>query len=715
MTSEAASTRACSAQEASRHRAHVDDEVCINTIRTLAIDAVQKANSGHPGAPMALAPAAYVLWQEFLRYDPADPLWPNRDRFVLSAGHASMLLYAMLHLAQVGRLEGTRLTDEPAVTIDDIKRFRQIDSVTPGHPEYGHTTGVETTTGPLGQGCGNSVGMAIASRWLADHCNRQDFALFDYDVYAICSDGDLMEGVGSEAASLAGHLGLANLCWIYDNNTVTIEGHTDLAFSEDVESRFKGYRWNVVWVTDANDRAQIRNALTAFRRTQDRPTLVILDSIIGYGAPHKQNTAAAHSDALGEEEVRLAKRSYGWPEDAQFLVPDGVYDRFREGLGKRGGALSHTWQTKLEAYRRGHSDLAAQIDQLLSGALPQGWDRELPSFPPSEKGMATRDASGKVLNAMAERIPWLLGGAADLAPSTKTLLSFEGAGNLEPGQPGGRNLHFGVREHAMGAVVNGLVLSHLRAFGATFLIFSDYLRPPMRLAALMQLPVFYVFTHDSIGLGEDGPTHQPIEQLAALRAIPHMIVLRPADANEVREAYRVIMGLKRQPASLVLSRQALPVFDRSRYGSASGLARGAYVMADPEKGEPQVILIGTGSEVQLCVHVYEQLRHEGIGARIVSMPSWKLFEQQDEAYRASVLPPHITARVAVEQAAPLGWDRYAGASGAIIAMHDFGASAPFKDLQKKFGFTPERVMEAARSQIAKSRNDKAQTARTQHQ
>jgi transketolase len=557
MTSEAASTRARSVQEASPHRAHVDDELCINTIRTLAIDAVQKANSGHPGTPMALAPAAYVLWQEFLRYDPADPLWPNRDRFVLSAGHASMLLYAMLHLAQVRRLEGTRLTDEPAVTIDDIKRFRQIDSVTPGHPEYGHTTGVETTTGPLGQGCGNSVGMAIASRWLANHYNRQDFALFDYDVYAICSDGDLMEGVGSEAASLAGHLGLANLCWIYDNNTVTIEGHTDLAFSEDVESRFKGYRWNVVRVSDANDKAQIRKALTAFRRTQDRPTLVILDSIIGYGAPHKQNTAAAHSDALGEEEVRLAKRSYGWPEEAQFLVPDGVYDSFRDGIGKRGGALSHTWQTKFEAYPRGHSDLAAQIDQLLSGVLPQGWDRELPSFPPSEKGMATRDASGKVLNAIAERIPWLLGGAADLAPSTKTKLSFEGAGNLEPGQPGGRNLHFGVREHAMGAVVNGLVLSHLRAFGATFLIFSDYMRPPMRLAALMQLPVFYVFTHDSIGLGEDGPTHQPIEQLAALRAIPHMIVLRPADANEVREAYRLIMGLKRQPASLVLSRRCL--------------------------------------------------------------------------------------------------------------------------------------------------------------
>ena len=707
MTSEAASTRARSVQAPSA-REHADDEVCINTIRTLAIDAVQKANSGHPGTPMALAPAAYVLWQEFLRYNLANPLWPNRDRFVLSAGHASMLLYAMLHLARVRRLEGTRLTDEPAVTLDDIKRFRQIDSVTPGHPEYGLTTGVETTTGPLGQGCGNSVGMAIASRWLAAHYNRQDFSLFDYDVYVICSDGDLMEGVGSEAASLAGHLGLANLCWIYDNNTVTIEGHTDLAFSEDVESRFKGYRWNVVRVRDANDRVQIRNALAAFRRTEDRPTLVIVDSIIGYGAPHKQNTAAAHSDALGEEEVRLAKRSYEWPEDAQFLVPDGVYERFRSGIGERGRALSQGWQTKLDAYRGRDRDLAAQVDQLLSGALPDGWDRELPSFPASEKGMATRDASGKVLNAIAAHVPWFLGGAADLAPSTKTLLTFGGAGNLEPGQPGGRNLHFGVREHAMGAAVSGLVLSHLRAFGATFLIFSDYMRPSMRLAALMRLPVFYVFTHDSIGLGEDGPTHQPIEQLAALRAIPHMIVLRPADANEVREAYRVIMGLTNRPASLILSRQALPVFDRSRYASASGLARGAYVMADADKGEPQVILIGTGSEVQLCVHVHEQLRQEGIAARVVSMPSWELFEQQDEAYRASVLPPHISARVTVEQATPLGWDRYAGSSGTIIAMREFGASAPFKDLLKKFGFTPEAVMEAARAQAAKSHTGKAQ-------
>jgi transketolase len=689
---------------------HADDVLCINTIRTLAMDAVQKANSGHPGTPMALAPVVYTLWKEFLRYDPADPLWPNRDRFVLSAGHASLLLYTMLHLARVRRLHGNEIADEPAVSLDDIKRFRQIDSVTPGHPEYGLTTGVETTTGPLGQGCGNSVGMAIASRWLAAHYNRPGFTLFDHDVYVICSDGDLMEGVASEAASLAGHLGLSNLCWIYDSNTVTIEGHTDLAFSEDVESRFRGYRWNVLRVDDANNRPRIAEALSAFRRTHHRPTLIIVESIIGYGAPHKQNTAAAHSDALGEEEVRLAKLFYGWPPDAQFLVPDGVYDRFGEGISKRGGALSKAWYESLAGYRREYREAAAVIELQLSRDLPKDWDADLPQFAPSEKGMATREASGKVLNAIAARVPWLLGGAGDLAPSTKTKLSFDGAGTLAPGQPGGRNLHFGVREHAMGAIVNGLVLSHLRAFGSTFLIFSDYMRPPMRLAALMKLPILHVFTHDSIGVGEDGPTHQPIEQLVGLRAIPGMIVLRPADANEVSEAYRVICGLRDRPACLALSRQALPVFDRSRYAPAAGLARGAYVMADSENGEPQVILIGTGSEVQLCVKVYERLLRDGIGARVVSMPSWELFEEQDQQYRASVLPPHITARVTVEQASVIGWDRYAGSSGAIIGMHGFGASAPLKDLLVKFGFTPEKVMEAAKTQIAKAQRGRNEPA-----
>jgi len=688
--------------ERSAGKQPASDDVCVNTIRTLAIDAVQKANSGHAGAPMGLAPVVYTLWQHFLRYDPADPAWPNRDRFVLSAGHASMLLYAMLHLSGVRRLENGRAADQPAVSLDDIKKFRQLDSVTPGHPEYGLTTGVEATTGPLGQGCGNSVCMAISSRWLAKHYNRPDITIFDYDVYVICSDGDLMEGVASEAASLAGHLGLSNLCWLYDRNTVTIEGHTDLAFSEDVATRFKGYRWNVLHVTDANDRNQLVKALEAFRRTQDRPTLVIVDSIIGYGAPHKQSTAAAHSDALGEDEVRLAKRFYGWPQDAQFLVPDGVYARFRDGIGARGRALHKDWDKSFEAYRRQYPSLAAEVTQNLAHQLPDDWEADLPVFAADEKGMATREASGKVLNAIAPRVPWLLGGAADLAPSTKTKLSFDGAGTLSPHEVGGRNMHFGVREHAMGAVVNGLSLSSLRAFGSTFLIFSDYMRPAIRLAALMQLPLFHVFTHDSIGLGEDGPTHQPVEQLAGLRAIPGMIVLRPADANEVREAYRVIMGLKHQPACLVLSRQALPVFDRNRYASAAGVAQGAYVMADPEQGEPQVILIATGSELQLCIKVHETLKKEGIGARVVSMPSWELFERQEEAYRDRVLPPHILARVSVEQGSVIGWDRYVGSSGAIIGMHTFGASAPGKDLLTKFGFTPERVMEAAKAQIARS-------------
>jgi transketolase len=679
------------------------DELCINTIRTLAIDAVQKANSGHPGTPMALAPVIYTLWQQFLRYDPADPLWPNRDRFVLSAGHASMLLYAMLHLSGVRRLKANQISTEPAVSLDDIKQFRQIDSVTPGHPEYRHTTGVETTTGPLGQGCGNSVGMAMAARWLAARYNRANFAIFDFDVYVICSDGDLMEGVASEAASLAGHLGLSNLCWIYDSNTVTIEGHTDLAFSEDVAKRFQGYRWNVARVYDANDRPRIVDALENFKRSKDRPTLIIADSIIGYGAPHKQNTAAAHSDALGEEEVRLAKHNYGWPQDAQFLVPAGVYETFAAGIGARGAKLRQAWQKTFDAYRSQHPQAAQEVMQQLDGELPQGWDAELPTFPPDEKGMATRDASGKVLNAIAARVPWLIGGAGDLAPSTKTKLAGAGAGTLAPGEPGGRNLHFGVREHAMAAVTNGLVLSRLRAFGATFLIFSDYMRPAIRLAALMELPVFHVFTHDSIGLGEDGPTHQPIEQLVGLRAIPGMIVLRPADANEVTEAYRVILRLTNRPVCLALSRQPLPVFDRSRYASASGLSRGAYVMADADGSEPHVILVATGSEVQLCIKAYEELRRRGTPARVVSMPSWELFEQQDEQYRNSVLPAQVAARVTVEAGSVIGWDRYAGPHGTIIGMHSFGASAPIKDLLKKFGFTPERVMEAATAQLAGSK------------
>jgi transketolase len=675
------------------------DKRCIDTIRTLAIDAVEKAQSGHAGAPMGLAPVAYTLWQQFLRYDPADPLWPNRDRFVLSNGHASMLLYALLHLAGVRRVEKGRVTDDAAVSLDDIKNFRQLDSLTPGHPECGRTTGIETTTGPLGQGCGNSVGMAIASRWLAARYNRPSATVFDFDVYAFCSDGDLMEGVASEAASLAGHLQLSNLCWIYDNNTVTIEGHTDLAFSEDVATRFKAYRWNVVWLQDANDTAGFARAVEIFRATKDRPTLIIVDSIIGYGAPHKQNTAAAHSDALGAEEVKLAKRFYGWPEDAQFRVPDGVYESFRDGIGRRGRALRDDWSKTFAAYKSLDAQAAREVETLLQGKLPEQWDRELPNFPAEEKGPATRDASGKVLDAIAKTVPWLIGGAGDLSPSTKT--AFPGAKALEADDPGGRVMHFGVREHAMGAIVNGLVLSKLRAFGATFLTFSDYMRPSIRLAALMEIPVFHVFTHDSIGLGEDGPTHQPIEQLVALRAIPNIVLLRPADANEVREAYKVIMALTDRPACLVLSRQKLPTFDRNRYAAADGLARGAYVMAGSDN--PQVILIGSGSEVQLCVSAYEALKQEGIAGRVVSMPSWELFEQQDRHYREGVLPPSVKARVTVEAGAVIGWDRYAGPVGTIIGMHSFGDSAPGTAVMRKFGFVAERVLQAAKDQIAKHR------------
>ncbi|HEX4043120.1 MAG TPA: transketolase [Xanthobacteraceae bacterium] len=711
MTRQAASThpRPSPAAEAGKDV----DRLCIDTIRTLAIDAVQKANSGHAGAPMGLAPVGYTLWQNALRYDPADPLWPNRDRFVLSNGHACLLLYALIHLAGVKRLDGVTVTGAPAISLDDIKRFRQIDSVTPGHPEYRHTTGVECTTGPLGQGCGNAVGMAIASRWLAARYNRDAFKIFDFDVYTICSDGDLMEGVASEAASLAGHLRLGNLCWLYDNNTVTIEGHTPLAFSEDVEARFKGYHWNVLRVRDANDTAALMRALEVFKQTNDRPTLVIVDSIIGYGAPHKQNTAAAHSDPLGEEEVRLAKRFYGWPEDAQFLVPDGVYQQFRDGIGRRGAKLRDEWTESFTGYRKQFPEAAREIETMLAGELPPDWDAGLPTFPADEKGLATREASGKVLNPLAKAIPWLIGGSGDLSPSTKTTL--EGDKSLEADDPGGRIMHFGVREHAMGAIVNGLVLTKLRAFGATFLTFSDYMRPSIRLAALMELPVFHIFTHDSIGLGEDGPTHQPIEQLVALRAIPNMIVLRPADANEVREAYRVIFGSKTQPACLVLSRQKLPVFDRDRYAPAADLARGAYIMAEADGGEPEVILIASGSEVQLCIRAQEILKKRGVAVRVVSMPSWELFERQDRSYRDTVLPPQIKARVAVEMGAVIGWDRYAGPTGAIVGMHSFGASAPLADVLEKFGFVPDKIVEAAENQIAAAKDSAGKDRRTSRQ
>lgn len=693
--------------EPSRHETAPEralDELCINTIRTLAIDAVQQANSGHPGTPMALAPVVYTLWQNFLRFDPDDPIWPNRDRFVLSNGHASMLLYAMLHLCGAKAVNAKyERPGEPAVTLDDIKRFRQLGSKCPGHPEYHLTSGVEATTGPLGQGCAMSVGMAIAARWLDQHFNRPNFAIFDYNVYVLCSDGDMMEGVSNEAASMAGHQMLGNLCWIYDSNQVTIEGHTALTFSEDVAGRFLAYGWNVRRLGDANDTEQLAQAIETFQRTKDAPTLIIVDSHIGYGAPHKQDTSAAHGEPLGEEEIRLAKRSYGWPEDAKFLVPDGVREHFQDGLGKRGRVLRDDWNTLFRSYRRKYPDLADRIERMQKRYHPDGWDADLPVFPTDPKGLATRDSSGKVLNAIAAHHPWLIGGAADLAPSTKTRLTFQGANDLEADTPGGRNLHFGVREHAMGAILNGLALSKVRAFGSGFLIFSDYMKPPIRLAALMELPVIYVFTHDSIGVGEDGPTHQPVEQLIALRSIPGLITLRPADANEVVEAWRVIMGLRHQPACLVLSRQPLPTFDRARYAPATGVKRGAYVLADVPDGKPVVILIGTGSEVSLCIDAYEDLKRDGIAARVVSMPSWELFEQQDRAYRDGVLPPDVTARVSVEMGSVIGWDRYAGMTGAKIGMHTFGASAPLKDLLTKFGFTPARIVAAAKEQIAKSK------------
>jgi transketolase len=678
------------------------DDVCVNTIRTLCIDAVQQANSGHPGTPMAMAPVVYTLWQNFLRFDPADPIWPNRDRFVLSSGHASTLLYSLLHLTGVTSVDADyERLGTPAVSLDDLKHFRQLGSKCPGHPEYHLTSGVETTTGPLGQGIANSVGMAIAEDWQARHFNRPGFDIFDYHVFALCGDGCMMEGVGSEAASLAGHLRLGNLTWIYDSNHITIEGHTSLAFSEDVAARFLGYGWQVLRVSDANDRDRIAAAIADAKRTDDRPTLIIVESHIGYGAPHRQDTSAAHGEPLGADEVRATKRGYGWPEDAKFLVPDGVYQHFAATFGVRGKKLRAEWLALFERYRAEYPDLADACERMQRRDLPEGWDRDIPVFPADPKGIASRDSSAQVLNAIAPRLPWLLGGAADLAPSTKTRLTFADAGDFEAGEFGGRNFHFGIREHAMGSVCNGMSVSKLRPYGSGFLIFSDYMKAPIRLSALMELPVVWIFTHDSIGVGEDGPTHQPVEQVVGLRGIPGLIVLRPADANEVAEAWRLVVALKHQPACLILSRQNLPTFDRARYAAASGLERGAYVLADGGRGPPEVILIATGSEVSLCVDVYEKLATEGVRARVVSMPSWELFEHQDEAYRASVLPPEVTRRVAVEQASTLGWERYTGLRGAIIGMKTFGASAPLKELLVKFGFTPEHVYAAAKEQLAR--------------
>ena len=677
------------------------DQLCINTIRTLAMDAVQQANSGHPGTPMGMAPVMYCLWQEFLRFDPEDPIWPNRDRFVLSFGHASMLLYSMLHLCGVKAVDADyERLGAPCVTLDDIKKFRQLDSKCPGHPEYRWTSGIETTTGPLGQGVATSVGMALAERWMAEHFNRPGFEIFDYNVYAMCGDGCMMEGVSGEAASLAGHLKLSNLCWIYDNNKITIEGHTEWAFSEDVATRFIAYGWNVVRVGDANDQEMLARAFQTFQRTEDRPTLIIVDSHIAYGAPNKQDTSAAHGEPLGDEEIRLTKKNYGWPEDARFLVPEGVREHFQEGIGKRGKDLRERWHQTFQQYAQQYPELATHVGKMQRRDLPDGWDRDLREFPADAKGVAGRDASAKVLNAIARNLPWVVGGSADLAPSTKTRLTFDGAGDFSGKNYHGRNLHFGIREHAMGSILNGMALSKMRVFGSGFLIFSDYLRPAIRLAALMEIPVIYIFTHDSIGVGEDGPTHQPIEQLISLRSIPNLITLRPGDANEVIEAWRLIMQLRHNPAVLVLSRQALPTLDRTRYAPASGLAKGGYILADSGGGKPEILFLATGSEVVLAIDVYEKLTAEGVRARVVSMPSWELFEAQPSQYRDTVIPPDVTARISIEQGSTMGWALYHGSGGRAIGMRTFGASAPLKELQKKFGFTPDSLLGAARELIS---------------
>jgi transketolase len=684
------------------------ENLCVNTIRTLSMDAVQAANSGHPGTPMAMAPVVYTLWNEILRFDPDDPIWPNRDRFVLSMGHASMLLYSMLHLTGVKAVNAQyEKTGEVSVKLDDIKNFRQLDSKCPGHPEYRWTSGIETTTGPLGQGIATSVGMAIAADWQAAHFNRPDFDMFDYRVYALCGDGCMMEGISHEAASLAGHLKLSNLCWIYDNNKITIEGNTSWAFSEDVATRFIGYGWNVTRVGDANDLDMLRRAFHVAQKESERPTLIIVDSHIGYGAPHKQDTHAAHGEPLGEDEIRLTKKNYGWPEDAKFLVPDGVVEHFQSGIGERGHTLREAWFDRLNDYEKAYPELADHLIRMQKRQLPEDWDKDLPVFEPDPKGVAGRDSSAKVLNVLAKNVPWLIGGSADLAPSTKTRLTFDGAGDFSAENRAGRNFHFGIREHSMAAILNGLALSKVRPFGSGFLIFSDYARPSIRLSAIMEIPTIHVFTHDSIGVGEDGPTHQPIEQLAALRAIPNLIVLRPGDANEVAEAWRLIMKLQHEPVVLILSRQALPTLDRTKYAGAENTQFGAYVLADASgPGElPEVLLLGTGSEVSLCVAAYERLVADGFKPRVVSMPSWELFEHRAEEYKNRVIPPEVKARVAVEQASRFGWQRYTTRTEQIIGMKTFGASAPLKELTKKFGFTVEKVVELAKDEIARARQE----------
>ena len=661
------------------------EQLCINTIRTLAMDAVQKANSGHPGTPMALAPLAFVLWDRFLRHNPRNPHWAGRDRFILSNGHASMLLYAMLYLTGYD------------MSLDDLKQFRQWESKTPGHPEYHHVPGLEVTTGPLGQGVSNSVGMAIAQRWKKAHLSPD---VFDYRIYAFCSDGDLMEGVSNEAASVAGHLGLSNLVWLYDNNHITIEGHTALAFTDDVATRFLGWHWNVLRINDANDLDLIDVTIRAAQREPDRPTLIIVDSHIGWGSPHRQDTKEAHGEALGEDEVRLTKEVYGWPPDKHFFVPDEVKNYMSKAV-ERGAQWEKEWKQKYDGWAKQNADPAKIWETMSKQELPAGWDKDIPTFPADAKGMATRESSSKVLNAIAPKVPWLIGGSADLYPSTKTLVN--NGGDFEKPGYDGRNMHFGIREHAMGSIISGMALSCLRPYGATFFIFSDYMRPTLRLAAMMELPTIYIYTHDSIGLGEDGPTHQPIEHLMSIRAIPHFILIRPADANEVAEAWRVTMPLKNRPVALVLTRQGVPTFDRSKYASAAGVAKGAYVLAD-SGGTPEVILMGTGSEVQLCVGAYEQLTKEGVKARVVSMPSWELFAQQSDEYKKQVFPPEVKARVSVEAGTTFGWREYIGPDGIAIGRDDFGASAPYKVIFEHYGFTVDNVVAKAREVMKKAKS-----------
>ena len=673
------------------------EQLAIDTIRTLSMDAVQKANSGHPGTPMALAPVAYVIWNRFLKYDPVRPNWHARDRFVLSCGHASMLLYSSLFLSGVRAVDDQgEALDQPSITLDNIRNFRQMGSPCAGHPEYGEAAGIETTTGPLGQGIANSVGMAIASKWLSA---RYDEDVAGYNTYALCGDGDVMEGIGYEAASIAGHLKLSNLCWIYDDNHITIEGDTDLTFSEDVAKRFDALGWNVLRVGDANDLDAIDDALRQFQATTDRPTIIVLRSVIGYGSPNKANTHGAHGTPLGADEIKLTKEAYGWP-DEDFLVPDDVLAHFQEGIGARGREAYSNWQAVWSAYRENNSASASELESLWKGELPQGWDQDIPTFDADAKGMATRATSGKLINAIAPNFPWMVGGSADLSPSNVTDMSDPNAGEFGPSNYGGRVFHFGIREHSMAAICNGMSLSGLRPYGGTFFVFTDYMRPSMRLACLMHQPVLYILTHDSIGLGEDGPTHQPVEQLAACRAIPGLMVMRPGDANEVAACYRAAISNQRQPTAMVLTRQNLPTLDRTKYSNVGGVERGGYVLIDAEGGEPDVILIGTGSELLLCIEACETLTAEGVNVRVVSMPCFEMFNEQSAEYRESVLPNAIRARVGVEAGIRQGWDQYLGIDGRFVGMSTFGASAPFQTLYEHFGITSEQVVSEAKSVIS---------------